>query len=833
MKPAHERNQECLPPKKRDLPVSNSSGSGGGVGAAGGGAGSSAGGGIGEDEVVSIQNSASNSDTQRGTLSGEWLRAQPGLHYGVDNSDGIPAVPVDQYSMLYKVALPSVTYSSASLHPVLSHISPTYTVHSPLLQHPGLSYPPLGYAQIPHSSLQFVGSPYAAVPYALPPGFVPGSLISPSGTIPQPHAVSHLVPYPSVIQEGVVSPPPQAQVAAHTFAKVAASSGVPLMLPSEQVAQQHLGTVGVLSATEVSSRGMPVFYHPQGARVATRDTHSAQQENEPEMNGGDKEQGAREVVLDLAYTARNARLLQVASSSAAQEHSQDRGLQNRRLEERSSPGQRSTPDSDLEVQQVVGRFASSSQGGIGVRKEVSFAPLNLSQGAQRARDVHGESTGVISGRTAYTAQPVSYSDPRVTSLQQQTGQPGHAVMLANGQPVLIPLEYHLQHQSQPPQQHYPGQANDASASHASTTMASPNLSFKASDSSARVCLPERAEPTIAQQQLPQQSPVQSTADVTQALASSLAPATAPCNPSHFMKGAIIQLATGELKRVEDLQTQDFVRSAEVSGGLKIDSSMVVDIRASQQRPGLVSLHFTVGEQQSKVTIDVPPEHPFFVFGQGWSSCSPERTAQLYGLACHHLQVGDVCVSITLQQQLQPQQQKQPQHHHSQQQQQQQQNLSRTLSKSNATSGPGHQLMGPPAPQQSRPQSHFRLDRIHRERQRDGEKDVVDKEEATHFGVVGHTESPIRPSRTSAEHPRSQSSYHLHTEGSAFAGAGMGAMQAALGASQRRWSSPGLQRYNMKGDEGPRPQISTSGHTRPSFIPQEVKVSIEGRSNAGK
>ena len=478
---------------------------------------------------------------------------------------------------------------------------------------------------------------------------------------------------------------------------------------------------------------------------------------------------------------------------------------------------------------MVGRLASSSQSAGGVRKEVSFAPLNLSQGGQRARDVHGESTG---GRTAYAAQPVSYSDPRVTGLQQQTGQPGHAVMLANGQPVLIPLEYHLQHQPQPPQQHYPGQANDAS-----TTMASPSPSFKASDSSARVCLPERAEPTTAQQQqqLHQQPPVQPTADATQALASSLAPPTAPCNPSHFMKGAIIQLATGELKRVEDLQTQDFVRSAEVSGGLKIDSSMVVDIRASQQRPGLVSLHFTVGEQQSKVTIDVPPEHPFFVFGQGWSSCSPERTAQLYGLPCHHLQVGDVCVSITLQQQLQPQQQKQPQHHHSQQQQQQQQqNLSRTLSKTNASSVPGHQLMGPPAPQQSRPQSHLRLDRIHRERPREGEKDGVDKEEATHFGLLGHTELPNRPSRTSAEHPRSQSSYHLHTEGSAFAGGtGMGAMQAALGASQRRWSSPGLQRYNMKGDEGPRPQISTSSHTRPSFIPQEVKLSIEGRSNAGK
>ncbi|XP_029954703.1 ataxin-1-like [Salarias fasciatus] len=832
MKPAQERNQECLPPKKRDLPVSNSSGAGG----TGGGGAAAGGGGIGEDEVVSIQNSAASSDSQGGTQSGDWLRAQSGLHYGVDNSDGVPAVPVDQYSMLYKVALPSVTYSPTSLHPVLSHISPAYTVHSPLLQHPGLSYPPLGYAQIPHSSLQFVSSPYAAVPYALPPGFVPGSLISPSGSIPQPHTVSHLVPYPSVIQEGVVSPPPQAQVAAHTLTKVAASSGVPLMLPSEQAAQQHLGTVGVLPTAELGSRGMPVFYHPQLTRPAnaSRDCHSSHQEGEPEMNGGDKEQGSRDAVPDSVYTARNTRMLQVASGAAAQEHSQDKAALNRRLEERSSPGQRSTPDSDLEVQQVVGRLAFSSQSGGAMRKEVSFAPLNLSQGGQRAREA---STGATPGRTAYVAQPAGYSDPRVPGVQQQAGQPGHAVMLANGQPVLIPLEYH-QHQT--PQQHYPGQANDVSASHASAT----NPSFKASDSSARVCLPVRADPVAAQQQGHPPAPAQPTSEAAQNAAPSLGPTPAPCNPSHFMKGAIIQLATGELKRVEDLQTQDFVRSAEVSGGLKIDSSLVMDIRASQQRPGLVSLHFTVGEQQSKVTIDVPPEHPFFVFGQGWSSCSPERTAQLYGLACHHLQVGDMCVSITLQQQqqLQPQQQKQLQHHNSQQQQQQQpppqqqqqpQNVSRTLSKANAASGPGHQLMGPPAPQQSRPQSHFRIDRIHRERQRDGERDGINKEEVTHLGAIGHAESPLRPSRTSAEHPRSQSSYHLHTEASAFADAGMAAMQAAAGASQRRWSSPGLQRYSMKGDEGPRPQIITSGHSRPSFIPQEVKLSIEGRSNAGK
>ncbi|XP_077374643.1 ataxin-1-like [Festucalex cinctus] len=707
MKPTQERNQECLPPKKRDLPVSNCGAGTPGVGSAHerGGGGGGASGAVGDDDAGCIPNCAANTDSP----SGEWLR---GLHYGADTSEGISAVPVDQYSMLYKVALPSVTYSPSSPHPVLGHISPAYTVHSPLLQHPGLPYPPLGYAQLPHSSLQFVGSPYAAVPYALPPGFVPGSLLSPSATIPQ----AHLVPYPSVIQEGVVSPPPPAPAAAHTFAKVPASGGVPLMMPPEQATQQHLGVV---------SGGVPVFYHPQGtARAASRDPHFAHQEKEPEINGGDKEQGVREVTLDSAYHGRNTRVPQVEPS------------QKRRL---SSPGHRSTPDSDLEVQQVVGSLAaSSSQVVSGGRKEVSFAPLNLSQSVQRARDVHGDNPPLASGRSGY----VAHGEARVSAQQQQ-----HAVMLANGQPVLVPVEYHP-----PPQQHHPTPASDGSPKSSSQ------------DPSGRACLP-REVVTPKQQQQQQQPP----AEATRASASRAAPA----NPSHFTKGAIIQLATGELKRVEDLQTQDFVRSAELSGGLKIDSSMVADIRASQQRPGLVTLHFTVGEQQSKVAIDVPPEHPFFVFGQGWSSYSPARTAQLYGLACHQMQVGDVCVSVAPQQQ----------------------NAART---SAAASEPAPQLMGPPAPQQSRPQAHFRTDRAHRDRPRESEKDAA-----------GHPEPHVRPGRTPGERPRSQ----LHTD-----------------ASQRRWSaSPGLQRHNMKGEHGPCPQI-TSGH---SFIPQEVKLSIEGRSNAGK
>ncbi|XP_076143410.1 ataxin-1-like [Alosa pseudoharengus] len=901
MKPAHERNQECLPPKKRDLPVNNnnnnsSSSNSGFTGGGGVGPTATAAGG---EEATSTQNAGVSSEVQSGAGGGgDWLRAQQqALHCGLEAVDGVAGLPPDQYSMLYKVALPSVSYAPTTLHPVLSHISPAYTVPSSLLQHHGLSYQQLGYAQIPHSSLQFVGSPYAAMPYAVPPGFVPNPLISPQSAIPQPHAVPHLVPYQSVIQESVVSSPPQTQVSAHAYAKVAAAAGgVPLVLSSDQAAvvaaqQQQLGAVGVLSAAELSPRGVPVFYHPpraQASREALEQERERERDRERdrerELNGGEREQSAaaaRELLQDSAHAHRSARLLQ-----EAQQH--ERSLKNRRPDERASPGQRSTPDTDLEVQQVVGRLASPIQ--TGSRKEAPHGPLNLSQSSQRSREAHGD------GRTVYVPPPVATpADLRVPAHAQQVvpAQPGHhAVILANGQPVLIPLDYHRHAQPQPQQQPHPylGHPNDAAAT---APVASQSPYPKAPEHPAAACLPERAgAPELQQppqaQLLPAAVALAPVSVPTQAVAPQ-AP-VAGTGPSHFMKGAIIQLATGELKRVEDLQTQDFVRSAEMSGGLKIDSSMVVDVRASQQRPGLVALHFSVGEQQSKVTIDVPPEHPFFVFGQGWSSCSPERTAQLYGLACHNLQVGDVCVSIALQQppagqqkaqsqqpqqhhqlqqqpqqhqqqqhqqhhqqqqhqqqhQQQQQQQQQQQHHHQQQQQQQQLVHARTSSKSNSTSGALAQPMGPPAPQHTRPhsQSHFRMERIQRERdrererERDRERERGEKDEATHVGVLGHGEAPPRPNRTSAEHPRSHSSYYLHTEGHSrhepvSSGGGGGLALTSSSAAQRRWSAPGSQRYAIKNEEGRMVGPALPGPSRPSFIPQEVKLSIEGRSNAGK
>ncbi len=77
--------------------------------------------------------------------------------------------------------------------------------------------------------------------------------------------------------------------------------------------------------------------------------------------------------------------------------------------------------------------------------------------------------------------------------------------------------------------------------------------------------------------------------------------TQPHYPPHFMKGSIIQLANGDFKRVEDLRTDDFVHSADISGDLKIDSSTVVRIEENRDR-GTALLGFSVGENRIQVSM---------------------------------------------------------------------------------------------------------------------------------------------------------------------------------------------------------------------------------------
>ncbi|XP_051261234.1 ataxin-1 [Dicentrarchus labrax] len=160
-------------------------------------------------------------------------------------------------------------------------------------------------------------------------------------------------------------------------------------------------------------------------------------------------------------------------------------------------------------------------------------------------------------------------------------------------------------------------------------------------------VPSHPAPAVVAPPSPTPAPLPAPAPVSIQASPSISSSSSPVAlPPFFMRGSIIQLADGELKRVEDLKTEDFIQSAEISSELKIDSSTVERIDSGQS-PNAVVIQFSVGELKAQVCVEVLVEYPFFVFGQGWSSCCPDRTTQLFELSCAKLCVGDVCVSLTL------------------------------------------------------------------------------------------------------------------------------------------------------------------------------------------
>ncbi|XP_014260296.1 ataxin-1-like [Cimex lectularius] len=113
----------------------------------------------------------------------------------------------------------------------------------------------------------------------------------------------------------------------------------------------------------------------------------------------------------------------------------------------------------------------------------------------------------------------------------------------------------------------------------------------------------------------------------------------------FARGSLIRLASGELRRVEEMRTEDFISSADASPALRLDPSTVVRIDSSPEATSAV-LTLSYGQDRTQVEVECSTEHPYFVYGQGWASCRPERTQAAYGLKVHQLQVGDVCISLT-------------------------------------------------------------------------------------------------------------------------------------------------------------------------------------------
>uniref|UniRef100_A0A8C4S4P7 Uncharacterized LOC114659363 n=1 Tax=Erpetoichthys calabaricus TaxID=27687 RepID=A0A8C4S4P7_ERPCA len=114
---------------------------------------------------------------------------------------------------------------------------------------------------------------------------------------------------------------------------------------------------------------------------------------------------------------------------------------------------------------------------------------------------------------------------------------------------------------------------------------------------------------------------------------------------HFTKGSLIELSTGQLKKVEDMSMNDFLQCANISPEFQLSYCKVQRIRESQNL-GFAQLQVVLAKYKTQELLEVLLEYPFFVCNRGWSSCCPEKTTQIYGLPCHQLTVGDICLALT-------------------------------------------------------------------------------------------------------------------------------------------------------------------------------------------
>ncbi|KAM4601388.1 ataxin-1-like [Polymixia lowei] len=330
-------------------------------------------------------------------------------------------------------------------------------------------------------------------------------------------------------------------------------------------------------------------------------------------------------------------------------------------------------------------------------------------------------------------------------------------------------------------------------------------------------LPSNPPPTAVAPPSPATAPVS-----IQASPGALSSPSSPVAlPPFFMRGSIIQLADGELKRVEDLKTEDFIQSAEISSELKIDSSTVERID-SGQTPNAVVIQFAVGELKAQVCVEVLVEYPFFVFGQGWSSCCPDRTTQLFELSCAKLCVGDVCVSLTLRGL---------------------RNGAVTNSqalgaklKTSHNSDPSHRLeptmRNSISPHAAGSNSGLLMKAVGSDRmERDqvtrgpglapGSGLVLGQGEAAVFGAGLRANTDILTVSGTVDMRRGAVKMDMPPPSNTQAGD-----PDRPSSRKRRWSAPERDQTERAEEE---PPLTLP---KPSFIPQEVKISIEGRSSTG-
>uniref|UniRef100_A0A8C6ZYU4 Ataxin 1 n=1 Tax=Nothoprocta perdicaria TaxID=30464 RepID=A0A8C6ZYU4_NOTPE len=783
MKSNQERSNECLPPKKREIPATSL-----------------------PSEVKPV---LPNENHRADNLA--WLPGSQGGLAGRHRPAGA-AADVGLQQGLHKALSAGMDYSPPSAPRSVPAPSTLPTVYSPALSQSGTPVSPVQYTHLQHT-FQFVGPQYSG-PYA---GFIPSQLISPtansasgavaaatavattpsqrsqleaystllasmSGLSQQGHKVEpHLVRTPGLIAAG--SPPPSQQ---NQYVHISSSPQsavrnvspptIPVPLHPHQTVIPHTLTLGPSSQVVVQ-------YTDSGGHFVTRDplkkpeSGRLQALQAKEVLNGEIEKSRRYGLSPSAdlglvkagnkpaphhYEARHVVVHPSAAEYSAREAA---GVRASVMVVPNS----STPTADLEVPPAANRDASPSAlndkgslhlGKAGVKAVATLSPHTVIQTTHSA----SEQLPVGLPATAFYAGTQPPVIGYLSSQQQALGYPGNLpqhLVIPGTQPLLIPVGSAEVEPSGVAPAIVTSSPQFAAVPHTFVTTAIP----KSENFSAEPLTTQPAyQATMVQAQIH--------VPVVQSIAS---PAAAPPTlPPYFMKGSIIQLANGELKKVEDLKTEDFIQSAEISNDLKIDSSTVERIEDSHN-PGIAVIQFAVGEHRAQVSVEVLLEYPFFVFGQGWSSCCPERTSQLFDLPCSKLSVGDVCISLTLK------------------------NLKN-----------GSIKKGQPVDSASILLKHSKNDSLAGSRHRYAEQEnginqgsaqmLAENGELKFLDKIGLPAAPLLTKTEPSKPPATR---------------------------KRRWSAPETRKLEKSEEE---PPLTLP---KPSFIPQEVKICIEGRSNVGK
>ncbi|KAJ1068315.1 hypothetical protein K5549_004013 [Capra hircus] len=715
MKSNQERSNECLPPKKREIPATSRPSS--------------------EDKAVPSDNHRAENAAwlpgARGHVGGRLGPAGPPAELGLQQGIG-----------LHKALSTGLDYSPPSAPRSVPAVASTTTMPA--------AYPPPPPSGAPVSPVQYAHLPHTAEPPPPPPP-------------PQ-----HLGRTAGLLPPGSPPPPQQSQyVRISSSPQNAARPASPPTLPIHLHTHPTTLTLG-------PSPQVVVQYTDSGSHFVTREATKKAESSRlqqamqaKEMLNGEVEKGRRYG----APPAADLGLVKAAGKAVPHPYESRHVVVHPGPADysvRDASGVRasvmvlpnsSTPAADLEGQQVTHRenspsalndksglhlgkpghrsYALSPQqalGPEGVKAVATLSPhtvIQTTHSASEALPVGLPATAFYAG----TQPPViGYLSGQQQAITYAGGLPPHLV-IPGTQPLLIPV----------------GSA-DLEGSGAASAIVTSSPQFAA--------VPH----TFVTTALAKSENFGPEALVTQAA----------YPPPYFMKGSIIQLANGELKKVEDLKTEDFIQSAEISTDLKIDSSTVERI-ADSHSPGVAVIQFAVGDHRAQVSVEVLVEYPFFVFGQGWSSCCPERTSQLFDLPCSKLSVGDVCISLTLK------------------------NLKNGSVKKGQPVDPASVLL-----------KHSKTDGLAGSRHRYAEQENgISQGSAQMLSENGELKFPekiglpaaplltkIEPSKPAATR-------------------------------KRRWSAPETRKLEKSEDE---PPLTLP---KPSLISQEVKICIEGRSNVGK